>query len=739
MNSCNDDEFLPGNPSMEIKAENADALFGDSLPFTIKASDVDVPLSTLKAQLFYGEEQVSETVIRTKTSGSDYTGKIYIPYYANIPNGKATLKYILQNIHFTTTEQETELTLARPDFPYLTLVDEEGQEYRMDRQSMYHYSVSGDFSQKMKVYIKTPKVGEHGNELTFGWEDNTIAVGSTTSIPFSNTEPGNYTIQFNTFNYEASPFAKLLLNGKEMELVENDVYAVKLSLKQNDILTFEGVPAYDEWWIDPDFFEKQEDGTLKFLPIDGSYQITANGKRQYFSVIALKDGEAAKLQDDGTGAIWAIGNGIGKPSVSLYEVGWTPENGLCMPQLTAKKYQLTFTAGVTMKTSDIDFKFFHINKWDNGEFKGDAISTTSDLVEITESGNLKLQEGQKFERGGVYKFTVDVTKGNTKAVLTVEKVGQVDLPRPDITINGMKLEEGSSDMYQLQMSLTQNQTLEIGGIEDLNDWYVDPDYLVKTGDNHLKFLPVAGSYRVMVNATRKYFAVVRMNGNSEAGLDADGQLRCDTGRRRLNECRRTARQSQIVGTGGHRIGHGLDDRRRVELLHPRTRQRHQRRIAFGTASSPQPSPAQRIQYGTAAAAQQTQRQLFDQLLRHPPSEPLVDIVRRHRSGIGDRRRSHPQFADILPVKESRERMIRPYPTGDRADRRDTDAVVETVAALAALHRLGHRAVHLAAQLAEQRRHACRMVRHFLDGSASSTSRPNSKSGSVARVSSSVPQ
>ena len=26
MNSCNDDEFLPGNPSMEIKAENADAV-----------------------------------------------------------------------------------------------------------------------------------------------------------------------------------------------------------------------------------------------------------------------------------------------------------------------------------------------------------------------------------------------------------------------------------------------------------------------------------------------------------------------------------------------------------------------------------------------------------------------------------------------------------------------------------------------------------------------------------------
>ena len=105
----------------------------------------------------------------------------------------------------------------------------------------------------------------------------------------------------------------------------------------------------------------QEDGTLKFLPIDGSYQITANGKMKYFSVIALKNGEAAKLQDDGTGAIWAIGTGIGKPSVALSEVGWTPENGLCMPQLTAKKYQLTFIAGVTMKVDDINFKFFHIN------------------------------------------------------------------------------------------------------------------------------------------------------------------------------------------------------------------------------------------------------------------------------------------------------------------------------------------------------------------------------------------
>ena len=117
MNSCSDDEFLSGNPDMEFITGKVSALYGDSLPFTIKASDIDVPLSTLKAKLFYGEEQVSETVIRTKTSGSDYSGKVFVPYYPNIIDGRATLKFVLQNIHFTTTEMEQEVVLSRPDFP----------------------------------------------------------------------------------------------------------------------------------------------------------------------------------------------------------------------------------------------------------------------------------------------------------------------------------------------------------------------------------------------------------------------------------------------------------------------------------------------------------------------------------------------------------------------------------------------------------------------------------------------
>ena len=57
MNSCSDDEYLAGNPDMEFIAGKVSALYGDSLPFTIKASDVEVPLSTLKAKLFMAKNK----------------------------------------------------------------------------------------------------------------------------------------------------------------------------------------------------------------------------------------------------------------------------------------------------------------------------------------------------------------------------------------------------------------------------------------------------------------------------------------------------------------------------------------------------------------------------------------------------------------------------------------------------------------------------------------------------------
>jgi len=58
-----------GNPEIVSPQVPASAYFADSIPFSATVSDTKVPLSTLKAQLYYGEDKVSETTIRTKTDG----------------------------------------------------------------------------------------------------------------------------------------------------------------------------------------------------------------------------------------------------------------------------------------------------------------------------------------------------------------------------------------------------------------------------------------------------------------------------------------------------------------------------------------------------------------------------------------------------------------------------------------------------------------------------------------------
>jgi len=67
--ACDDEaEFpgSPGNPEIVSPQVPASAYFADSIPFSATVSDTKVPLSTLKAQLYYGEDKVSETTIRTK-------------------------------------------------------------------------------------------------------------------------------------------------------------------------------------------------------------------------------------------------------------------------------------------------------------------------------------------------------------------------------------------------------------------------------------------------------------------------------------------------------------------------------------------------------------------------------------------------------------------------------------------------------------------------------------------------
>ncbi|MDH6358840.1 DUF5125 domain-containing protein [Parabacteroides sp. PF5-9] len=426
--SCSDDdnEIRPaGNPVMEVKSQFQNVHFGDNLPFTVTVND-DIALSTLTAQLYFGEEVVSTTTIRTKSNG-EYSGTISVPFYKGTPDGTATLEFVLLNTTMKNSKQTFDLPVTRADYPYLILITENASYPMLPTGTPYEYAVTEAFpSTDLPAYIKTPVVDEKGTELVFGWESGAITEGVSNYIPFVSPQGGAYSVVFNTKTYEAAPFFEILLNGQKMSMVDKENYQIDLELTQGEELTIEGISGIENWWIDADFIEEKSEGVYNFVPITGKYRIAANLTKQYFKVEVLSGNSLATLQEDGTGAIWVIGEGVGKPDIATSQVGWTPGNALCMSPIADKIYQLTVVGGETVNTDAINFKFFHQKDW-GGELTHEFMTTNSNLIFIGDGengldpGNLGLLPDVTLEEGATYVFTVDVTAGIDKAVLTVVK------------------------------------------------------------------------------------------------------------------------------------------------------------------------------------------------------------------------------------------------------------------------------------------------------------------------------
>lgn len=432
--ACNEEpELLTTDVGPEMTDVTADAsgIFGGKVAFRVTMSD-RYALSTLKAQVLFDGETVAEEVIRTRENGT-YSGAVTIPFYKNIPDGEATLRLVGQNVRFGLTTVEQPLSVTRPQPDHLIFVLGE-QEYRMEPTgTTFEYAVTSDFPQKPQGYFMTPDLDGKGSVVTFGYssELDEIVADSTEPIPFANLSAGKFAVSFNLKSFEGAPFIRLLFNDVEMEMIDSDNYGAVTTLTQNRTCKLTGIPDFAEWDVDRDFFDRADPAdpeTLKFLPMTGLYRVTANFKHRYLRVEAMKSPtELATLNKDGSGAIWAIGGmEVGKPTLKN-AASWNPEQGgMCLARIADKKYRLTLVAGVSINASSFDFKFFHQKTW-GGEFGGKDISTTSDLVNIKDSGNLELAEGKTLEPGGIYCFTVDLSRGNTAAVLTVEKTGRQEL------------------------------------------------------------------------------------------------------------------------------------------------------------------------------------------------------------------------------------------------------------------------------------------------------------------------
>lgn len=527
--ACSDDDKLaPGNPVMDVTGNLGNACFGDSLTFTIKASDAEVPLSTIHADLYFGDEKVSERVVRTKVSGADYVVKVYVPYYANIPDGQATLRLTLQNINFTTTEKVYNVAITHPDYPSLTFRAETGEEYTMNKKADYTYEVTNRFPAEIRGQIVAPAVGEFGNEIVFGYEGSEIKPFADGMIPFSNSGAGRYTLSFNTYTFEGSPFVILTINGNRLEAIDETTSGIDLSLNKGDRLVLDGFPNFNDWWLNPDYFTKNEDGTLTFNAYSANYRIIADSKLKYLRVYKLDGDKPATLAEDGTGALWIIGDGIGHPSINN-AVGWTTEKALCMAPVGEKTYQVTVVGGQTVATNSINFKFFGQMGW-GVELTGADLVSQSNLIGVGtgsnghDNGNLFLEDGVVLQDNGVYVITVDLTQGIHDAVMTVDYNGEQQFEEKPIYLNGQKMTTSDNALYSTVIELNQNSQISFREFSDLADLYYDPDFFNFDEDQFsITFLPISGYYNVKLDKLNGTLSAQRVNADgSEITLQEDG-------------------------------------------------------------------------------------------------------------------------------------------------------------------------------------------------------------------------
>ena len=333
-----------------------------------------------------------------------------------------------------------------------------GEEYLMKKKSLYNYGVTGKFPQDLKAYIKTPKVGENGNELTFGWDnDNLLSEGKNVNpITFSGTASEPYEVTFNALTYEVTPLVNVLFDGEKMTAQDANTYLIQKSFTQGQSIVVTGIDM-NGWWINPDYFKKESNGTLTFLPVDGKYRVVANMKQKYFGITRMDGDKEAGLSDTGHGALWLMGWGVGSPSMD-FQFGWDAGSNYCVPEISSKKYQFIGTTGPEhnsvfgqrFRYDYISAKFFFQNGY-GGEFSQLTLADdgTKSLIRLTDSKNIELlldgnDKPIPLEEGATYALTVDLSAGNDKGVVSFKKISDGEVKPEPAVVQTLYFDFGSS-------------------------------------------------------------------------------------------------------------------------------------------------------------------------------------------------------------------------------------------------------------------------------------------------------
>lgn len=485
-------------PDMVVNNHTESTYMGGQITIDLTLTDASFALSTVKAYLFYGETKVAETTVRTKEQGN-YKVNLQAPLFKDIPDGTASLLLKAQNVGLGITEANLDVALKRPDFKTLTIVSEDGQEYQMTKTGDYQYEVTDNFPAYLNSVIVTPEFGD-GETITLGWDGSSLSAASSEFIPFGSSLAGTYTLTANLLDLSITPTG----NAAVVSLAE---------YKKGQTMDFGNVVDLNNWTIDPDFFDVSEDGTqVTFRAVDGFYKMDYDIDDMFIRVEPVTDeGKALSLAADGTGALWVIGSGFGKPVIGP---SWnTDEGAYAAAQVEPKVYEFTLAVPSQLAISGSEIKFFHQKGWD-GEFTKGNFSeiNLSPAFEMNDNGNIKASD---LKAGKEYKIRVDLTGGVNAAKISYTEA-DAKTSGLDITVNGAKALKISDTVYKvISVEVQQNSIISFSGIDNPLEWRLDQDHFTLTPEG-LKFNAISGYYSFELNLEQKYVIVRHVKADGKA-------------------------------------------------------------------------------------------------------------------------------------------------------------------------------------------------------------------------------
>ncbi len=507
--SCNKtEEFKRAEkgPDMTVASYTESTYMGAVITVNVNITDKDFALSTVKASLLYGETEVANTTVRTKTEG-EYAVKIQAPLLKDVPNGTASLVLKAQNVGLGITEKTLDVALKRPNFETLTLKAESGATYTLKKTEEYVYEVEGDFPAYLNANIVTPEFNG-GEVITLGWDGSGLSDSKSDLIPFGASIAGKYKITANLLSLEVSPTG----SASVVSVAE---------YKQGQQMDFGNIVSVDNWTLDPDFFDvDKETKIVTFRAVDGLYKMDYDTKNMFIRVEPMKDASTPlSLSSDGTGAVWVIGSGFGKPVIGP---SWnTDEGAYPMACVSPKVYEFTLAVPAQLGQSNGEIKLFHQKGWGEAgcEFVKSDFSeiSLSPAFTISDSGNIKAED---LKSGKGYKFTLDLTGGLKAAKISYEEV-EVETGGLDIEINGEKALKLSSTVYKVTaVEVQQNSIITYKGIDNPLEWTFDRDHFELT-DSGLKFKAITGYYSFELDIENKYVIVRHVKSDGKAATYAN--------------------------------------------------------------------------------------------------------------------------------------------------------------------------------------------------------------------------